>query len=103
MKPPGYQFKLGAKERDGEFVVHLTLTGESVNQKFIGEGNQPYEAKREAAIKAKAYLSKAEKDDSKSELLQKESDDRNTTFSKQITESEEKIKHYRLNYSRRTK
>ena len=26
----------------------------STYQKFIGEGNQPYEAKREAAIKAKA-------------------------------------------------
>ena len=60
VKPPNYQFKLGTKERDGEFVVHLTLTGESVNQKFIGEGNQPYEAKREAAIKAKAFLTKAE-------------------------------------------
>ena len=60
VKPPGYQFKLGTKERDGEFVVHLTLTGELVNQKFIGEGNQPYEAKREAAIKAKAYLTRSE-------------------------------------------
>ena len=30
--PLFYQFKLGTKERDGEFVVHLTLAGDSVNQ-----------------------------------------------------------------------
>ena len=40
VKSPGYQFNLGTKEREGEFVVHLTLTGESVNQKFIGEGSR---------------------------------------------------------------
>ena len=60
VNPPGYQFALGAKELDGEFVVHLTLTGESVNQRFIGEGEQPYRAKREAAIKAKAFLTRSE-------------------------------------------
>ena len=30
--PLFFQFKLGTKERDGEFVVHLTLAGDSVNQ-----------------------------------------------------------------------
>ena len=46
-------------------IIHLRFHSDneimlSTYQKFIGEGNQPYEAKREAAIKAKAYLTSAE-------------------------------------------
>ena len=57
VKPPGYKFKLGAKERPGgQFVVHLILNGGQVNLKFLGEGTQPYEAKQETASKAKEFL-----------------------------------------------
>ena len=75
-----------AKVREGEFLVHCILTGRDIPtqvlhpehlhiptlspslvtlvqfvqhahlQKFVGEGNLPYEAKREAAIKAKDFL-----------------------------------------------
>ena len=55
-KPPGYKFRLGAKEKTGQFIVHLTLAGEQVDLKLIGEGTQPYQAKREAAVKGKAFL-----------------------------------------------
>ena len=37
-------------------MVHLILAGGQVDLKFVGEGTQPYEAKQEAAIKAKEFL-----------------------------------------------
>jgi hypothetical protein len=61
VRPPGYLFKLGVKERPGDFSVQLVLSGRlegpgQASRTFTGHGAQPYEAKREAAIQAKAFL-----------------------------------------------
>ena len=57
LKPPGYIFKLGGKVREGDFLVHCIVTRQdNPTQNFLGEGDHPYGAMREAAIKAKDFL-----------------------------------------------
>ena len=57
LKPSGYIFKLGRKVREGEFLVHCIITGQNIgSHKFVGKGDHPYEAMRQAAIEAKEFL-----------------------------------------------